>query len=137
MAFVHGKDSVFKIDNTSDSLTDISQYVTNVAGLPGDTSTGKTTTLGDESETYIAGLHDASITVDLIWDSALDGIIGNVTDQKTIRDVEYGPAGSTGGFVKHSCAVFITSYKVGSPVGDVVTASLTLQKSGDLTTGVF
>ena len=137
MAFVHGKDSVFKIDNTSNSLTDISQYVTNVTGLPGDTATGKTTTLGDESETYIAGLHDASITVDLIWDAALDGIIGNVTDQKTIRDIEYGPAGSTGGFVKHSCAVFITSYKIGSPVGDVVTASLTLQKSGDLTTGVF
>ena len=137
MAFVHGKNSVFKIDDTADSLTDISQYVTNVTGLPGDTATGKTTTLGKESETYIPGLHDASIKVDLIWDSALDGIIGNVTQQKVSRDIEYGPAGSTGGFVKHSCAVFITSYKIGSPVGDVVTASLTLQKTGDLTTGTF
>ena len=137
MAFVHGKNSVFKIDNTSNSLTDITAYVTNVEGLPGDTATGKTTTLGKESETYIPGLHDAVITVALIWDATLDGIIGTVTQQKVIRDVEYGPAGSTGGFVKHSCAVWITSYKVGSPVGDVVTASLTLQKSGDLTTGVF
>ena len=137
MAFVHGKNSVFKIDNTSNSITDISAYVTNVEGLPGDTATGKTTTLGDESETYIAGLHDASITVDLIWDATLDGIIGTVTQQKVSRDVEYGPAGSTGGFVKHSCAVYITSYKIGSPVGDVVTASLTLQKTGDLTTGTF
>ena len=137
MALVHGKNSIFKIDNTSDALTDISQYVTNVEGLPGDTATGKTTTLGKESETYIPGLHDAVITVALIWDATLDGIIGTVTQQKVIRDVEYGPAGSTGGFVKHSCAVWITAYKVGSPVGDVVTASLTLQKSGDLTTGTF
>ena len=137
MAFVHGKDSIFKIDNAGDSLTDISAYVTNVDGLPGDTATGKTTTLGKASETYIAGLHDASITVALIWDATLDGIIGTVTEQKVIRDVEYGPAGGDSGKVRHSCAVFITSYKVGSPVGDVVTASLTLQKSGDLTTGTF
>ena len=137
MAFVHGKNSVFKIDNTSNSITDISAYVTNVEGLPGDTATGKTTTLGKESETYIPGLHDAVITVALIWDATLDGIIGNVTQQKVERDVEYGPAGSTGGFVKHACAVLITSYKIGSPVGDVVTASLTLQKTGDLTIGTF
>ena len=38
MAFVHGKDSVFKLDNNSGSLTDISAYVNNVdfpeLGLP-------------------------------------------------------------------------------------------------------
>ena len=30
MAFVHGSDSVFKIDNASGSLTDISSFVNNV-----------------------------------------------------------------------------------------------------------
>ena len=30
MAFTHGKDSVFKLDNASGSLTDISSYVNNV-----------------------------------------------------------------------------------------------------------
>ncbi len=30
MAFVHGKDSVFKLDNSGGSLTDISAYVKNV-----------------------------------------------------------------------------------------------------------
>ena len=30
MAFVHGSDSVFKIDNASGSLTDISAFVNNV-----------------------------------------------------------------------------------------------------------
>ena len=30
MAFVHGSDSVFKLDNASGSLTDISSYVNNV-----------------------------------------------------------------------------------------------------------
>ena len=30
MAFVHGSDSVFKLDNGSGSLTDVSSYVNNV-----------------------------------------------------------------------------------------------------------
>lgn len=135
MTFVHGKDSFFSIDNTSDSPTDISAYITNVDGIPGDTAAAKTTTMTKESETYIAGLHDASITIALIWDATLDGIIGTTTQQKVERDFVYGPSGSSG--VKHSGAVLITSYKIGSPVGDVVTASLTLQKTGDLSTGTF
>ena len=135
MAFVHGKDSFFTIDDTANSPTDISAYITDISGIPGDTASAKTTTMTKESETYIAGLHDASITLALIWDAALDNIIGTTAQQKVERDFVYGPSGNSG--VKHSGAVLITSYKIGSPVGDVVTASLTLQKTGDLTTDTF
>ena len=55
MAFTHGKDSVFKLDNASGSLTDISTYVNNV-DFPETADVSETTTLGADNKTYIAGL---------------------------------------------------------------------------------
>ena len=59
MAFTHGKDSVFKLDNASGSLTDISTYVNNV-DFPATSDIAETTTLGAGSKTYIVGLKDLS-----------------------------------------------------------------------------
>lgn len=137
MAFGHGKDSTFSMDDTADSLTDITAYVTNVEGLPGENDLGETTTQGKEAKTYISGLHDATITVALMWDATMDGLIGSVAQQKVARGIQYGPVGTTAGNVKVTCETLIKSYKVGSPVGDVVTATLVLQKTGDVTIGTF
>jgi len=137
MAFGHGKDSVFSLDDTADSLTAITAYVTNVDGLPGDIDMGDTTTQGKESKTYVAGLHDATVTVALMWDPTMDGYIGTLAQQKVARGFEYGPAGSTAGDVKYSGESLIKSYKVASPVADVVTATLVLQVTGDVTRGTY
>ena len=45
MAFVHGKSSVFKLDNASGSLTDISAYVNNV-DFPETADVAETSVLG-------------------------------------------------------------------------------------------
>ena len=50
MAFTHGKDSVFKLDNASGSLTDISTYVNNV-DFPETADVSETTTLGADNKT--------------------------------------------------------------------------------------
>ena len=47
MAFVHGKSSVFKLDNASGSLTDISAFVNNVDAILG-AVVGQTATLSYE-----------------------------------------------------------------------------------------
>ena len=125
------------MDNPAGTLTDISGYVNSVDGLPGDTDTGETTTLGKQSKTYIAGLHDASPSLSGVWDAALTTIVGTQTEQKIIRSFEYGPAGGGSGKVKQSGEAIITSYTVSSPVGDVVTFSISLQKTGDITEGTF
>jgi hypothetical protein len=77
MAFVHGKDSVFKLDNASGSLTDISAFVNNV-DFPETADVAETTTLGDSSKSYIVGLKDATISISGLWDSTLDAILGVV-----------------------------------------------------------
>eukprot|EP01050_Picozoa_sp_SAG11_P036669 SAG11_NODE_14070_length_626_cov_1.263757_1_plen_70_part_10 len=68
MAFVHGKDSSFKLDNASGSLTDISAYVNSV-DFPQTVDLAETTTLGDDNKEYIVGLKDATISIAGAWDS--------------------------------------------------------------------
>ena len=68
MAFVHGSDSVFKIDNASGSLTDISSFVNNV-DFPETADVAETTTLGASNKTYISGLKDATISLGGVWDA--------------------------------------------------------------------
>jgi hypothetical protein len=132
MAFVHGKDSVFKLDNSGGSLTDISTYVNSV-DFPQTADVAETTTLGDGSKTYIVGLKDSTISLAGLWDSTADGIFGAVVGQSATLSFEYSPEGTTAGNVKYTGEAILTSYAKNSPVGDVVSYSADFQVSGDVT----
>lgn len=134
MAFVHGKDSVFKLDNASGTLTDISTYVNNV-DFPETSDVSETTTLGADNKTYIAGLKDATISLSGLWDSTADAIFGAVVGQSATLSFEYSPEGTTGGNVKYEGEAILTSYAISSPVGDAVGYSADLQVSGAITRG--
>ena len=134
MAFTHGKDSVFKLDNSGGSLTDISTYVNNV-DFPETADVSETTTLGADNKTYIAGLKDATISLSGLWDSTADAIFGAVVGQSATLSFEYSPEGTTGGNVKYTGEAILTSYAVSSPVGDAVGYSADLQVSGAITRG--
>lgn len=132
MAFVHGKDSVFKLDNSSGTLTDISTYVNSV-DFPETADVAETTTLGDGSKSYIVGLKDATLSISGLWDSTLDGILGAVVGQSATLSFEYSPEGTGSGAVKYTGECILTSYSQSSPVGDVVGFSADMQVSGDVT----
>lgn len=132
MAFVHGKSSVFKLDNASASLTDISTYVNSV-DFPETADVAETTTLGDGSKSYIVGLKDATLSISGLWDSTLDGILGAVVGQSATLSFEYSPEGTGSGAVKYTGECILTSYSQSSPVGDVVGFSADMQVSGDVT----
>lgn len=134
MAFVHGKDSVFKLDNSSGTLTDISTYVNSV-DFPETADVAETTTLGDGSKSYIVGLKDATLSISGLWDSTLDGILGAVVGQSATLSFEYSPEGTTGGNIRYTGECIVTSYSQSSPVGDVVGFSADMQVSGDVTRG--
>lgn len=134
MAFVHGKDSVFKLDNSGGSLTDISSYVNNV-DFPETSDVSETTTLGADNKTYIAGLKDSTISLSGLWDSTADAIFGAVVGQSATLSFEYSPEGTTGGNVKYTGEAILTSYAISSPVGDVVGYSADMQVSGAITRG--
>ena len=134
MAFVHGKDSVFKLDNASGSLTDISTYVNNV-DFPETADVSETTTLGADNKTYIAGLKDATISLSGLWDATADAIFGAVVGQSATLSYEYSPEGTASGKVKYTGEAILTSYAISSPVGDAVGYSADLQVSGAVTRG--
>ena len=134
MAFTHGKDSVFKLDNASGSLTDISTYVNNV-DFPETADVSETTTLGADNKTYIAGLKDATISLSGLWDATADAIFGAVVGQSATLSYEYSPEGTASGKVKYTGEAILTSYAISSPVGDAVGYSADLQVSGSVTRG--
>jgi len=136
MAFTHGKDSVFKLDNASGSLTDISSFVNNV-DFPESADVSETTTLGSagNSKTYIAGLKDSSISLSGLWDATADAIFGAVVGQSATLSYEYSPEGTASGKIKYTGEAILTSYAISSPVGDAVGYSADLQVSGAVTRG--
>ena len=134
MAFTHGKDSVFKLDNSGGSLTDISTYVNNV-DFPETADVSETTTLGADNKTYIAGLKDATISLSGLWDATADAIFGAVVGQSATLSYEYSPEGTATGKIKYTGEAILTSYAISSPVGDAVGYSADLQVSGAVTRG--
>lgn len=138
MAFVHGKDSAFKIDDSGGgSLTDISAYVDSVEGLPGEREFADVTALGDEGHKNIPGLENASFTIGGSWDATLDGYLGTLVDATATASFEYGPAGSSSGKVKYSGECWVTSYTVSSSVADKVSWTANCQVDGTITRGTF
>jgi len=132
MAFVHGSDSVFKLDNSGGSLTDISSYVNNV-DFPQTADVAETTTLGASNKSYIVGLKDATISLSGLWDATADAIFGAVVGQSATLSFEYSPEGTGAGAVNYTGEAIMTSYAKSSPVGDVVGYSADLQVTGAVT----
>ena len=134
MAFVHGKDSVFKLDNASGSLTDISAFVNNV-DFPETADVAETSVLGASNKTYLAGLKDANISLAGFFDATADAIFGAVIGQSATLSFEYSPEGTASGKIKYTGECILTNYALSSPVGDVVAYSGDLQVSGAVTRG--
>ena len=134
MAFVHGKSAVFKLDNSSGTLVDYSAYLDNV-GFPRSVDTAETTTFGvaGSAKTYIVGLSDATVSLSGLFDATADGTLAGVLGQAATLSFEYGPAGSTGGFIKYTGEAIMKSYSVTAAVGDSVKASVELQVTGAVT----
>ena len=134
MAFVHGKSAVFKLDNSAGSLVDYSAYLDNV-GFPRSVDTAETTTFGvaGSAKTYIVGLSDATVSLSGLFDATADGTLAAVVGQAATLSFEYGPAGSTGGFIKYTGEAIMKSYSVTAAVGDSVKASVELQVTGAVT----
>ncbi len=134
MAFVHGKNSVMKLDNASGSLTDISAFVNNV-DFPETADVAETSVLGASNKTYLAGLKDATIGLTGFFDATADAIFGAVIGQSATLSFEYSPEGTASGKIKYTGECILTNYALSSPVGDAVAYSCDLQVSGAVTRG--
>ena len=127
MAFVHGKNSTFKLDTSGGVLTDLTEYISNV-NFPLSADTAEVTTFGSNSKKYIAGLKDCQFTVDFVWDATLDGYFFALLGAPA-GTFEYSPDGGT---TEYSGEAILTAYNPASATNDAVKGSATFQVTGDV-----
>lgn len=138
---VHGKNTYIAIDDADGDLTDISDIGTE-SGLSRSLDTADASHFGSQAKEYVAGQDDATGTVsglftpaqDAMLNAAFEALISGARPSLTFR---YGPAGSTLNQPYYEQEVIITSYEVTGSVGDLVTANLSLQRTGPTTRGSF
>ena len=134
--FRHCKSTVFKVDNSGGSLTDISNTLTDVS-FPRSVDTAETSAFGDSAKTYIVGLSDATVSVSGNYDATVDAHLAGVLGQAATLSFEYGPEGSTSTFVKYTGECILTSYEKSGAIGYVVTYSAEFQVTGAVTRDVY
>ena len=141
MAFVHGKDAVFKLDDSSGTLRTLSAYVDNVSGLPGARDLAEVTAFGDQGVKSIPGLADISFSISGHFDSTAttgpNAVINSLRTATATATFEYGPEGGTTGKVKFSGECWLENYEVESEVGDKVSFSAEFKVDGTVTSGAF
>lgn len=141
MAFVHGKNAVFALDDSGGTLRTISQYVDNVSGLPGGRGLNSVTAFGDQGEKSIPGLVNVTFTVSGHFDSTAStgphAVINSLRTASATATFEYGPEGGTTGKTKFSGECWLTEYTVDATVAEKVPFSATFQVDGTVTTGTY
>jgi len=140
MAFSHGKDSYFAIDNSAGALTNLILFVDNV-DFPQEIDTPETTTYTKQAKTYIVGLRDATISIEGQWDNTAstgaDAVLSGIIGQATTKTFEFGPDGNLVGRIRYAGECFLTSYNVSSPVGDVTSFTAEFQVTDLVTRNTF
>ena len=134
--FRHGKSTVFKVDNNAGSLTDISNTLTDVS-FPQSVDTAETSAFGASAKSYIVGLSDATLSVSGNFDATVDAHLAAIVGKADSVSFEYGPEGSTAGYVKYTGEALLTSYEKSGAIGDVVTYSAEFQITGAVTRGTY
>ena len=132
--FVHGKSTDFELDDTGGTSRSLANVLTSV-DFPETIDTAETTAFGATSKSYIVGLRDSSISISGLWDATIDGYI--IGTEPATRSFIFGPAGTTSSNVKYTGECILTNYSISNPVGDVVTFSLGLQVTGNVTRGTY
>lgn len=130
MAFVHGSNSYISVDGT-----DISSYTDSV-DRSHTVDTAEVTAFGDADKEFIAGLKDGTFSLSGHWDATADATVAGCFDGAVVA-VVFGPAGNTASNVRYSANCLITDYSISSGVGDRVTWSVSLQRTGALTRDTF
>ena len=134
--FRHGKSAVFKVDDSTGTLRDISNTANSVS-FPREAEVLETTSFGSNDRTYIVGFKNQTISIEGSFDATVDGYLTGILGQEATVSFEYGPEGSTSTYTKYTGEAILTSYETSAGVGDVVSYSASFQISGAVTRGSY
>ena len=135
MAFVHGKSAYFSIADSGDVARDISAYLNSV-DFPRAADVVEVSCFGSTPKAYLAGLTDATITIEGRWDPTVDGYLDGIVGLDSQAWI-YGPAGSTGGYVKYSGNCICTAYSPPANLTEAVRFTASFQVTGTISRGTF
>ena len=127
MATYTGNAGVVKVGGTA--LAEITGF-----SIENSTATIDNTTMGDSARTFATGLESWSGTADIIYESTEHGTItalnGGLAGTVT---TEFYPNGTGSGERKISGEVIVTGYSMSASLDGMITASISMQGSGQLT----
>lgn len=129
MAFIHGRNTVVKVNNV-----DLSAF-TNSTSFGDEDEMHDTTTYGRDRKTYHAGLGDGTITIGGIYD---DGAAGPRSTLKPLKAAKtavpflFRPEGTGSGKAQSSVSVLVSSFNESAPVADMIAWTAELQMTGPL-----
>ena len=122
-----GKDIVFKLDNASGALTDITSHL-NSNSIASIQSALEDTALGDGEQTFIPGVAGATFSIAGFWNTTTEAIFGPLQGNNTSKSKTFERADGTGQ-LKNGEAL-ITGVDVSGEVDTVQTFSAEGQVTG-------
>ena len=141
MAFVHGKNAVFKIDDSVGTLRTLTSYVEEVKGLPGGRELSEVTAFGDGGAKNIPGLQNVEFSISGHFDSTAttgpNAVLNSLRTATATASFEYGPEGGSTGNTKFSGECWLTEYTVDASVKEKVSFEASFQVDGTVTSGTF
>ena len=136
----HGRKLVFTF-----ATHDISAYIEEVNGLPGEVELGDITTAGSVGHVSWPGLEKGTVTLKCVFDDSATGAYAYLSAAlngyataapPAVSAIVYEPAGSTGGYVKITANVWVKNISFPAKVTDPLKfdASLELDNGFVITT---
>ena len=141
MAFFDSRVSRFLLFDAGGASRNLSPFITDVRGLPGDRSLSEVTALGDGGARFIPGIEDVAVLLSGIFDDSEpggpDSVLGPLRAHSSPVRFEYGPRGAAAGSVRYSGSCWVASYRLRSRVGNRVEWAAALQVDGTVSRDSF
>jgi hypothetical protein len=135
---IAGHLTTVQLDNAAGALQNISTYVNSVSGLDLARATLDSTAFGDSAQAFVLGLRtngqvSLSGDFDATFDTQMTGIEALTTGATQTLKVSFGGTGTGTKYVQ--VETLLANYAVSAAVGDKVTWSASLQRTGTVTVG--
>lgn len=141
MAFVHGKDIDFQLDDSAGTLRTIKTNINQVSGLPGARALSEVTAFGDTGTRSIPGLTNVTFSIAGHFDSTASTgvatVLNGLRSATATSSFVYGPEGTATGKVKYTGECWMTELSIDASVSDRVPISATFQVDGAVTVGAY
>lgn len=134
MAFIDGRGSRFHIADTGGAMRDLSAYITEVRGLPGERTLNDATALGDSEARFKPAGEQVEFTLRGIFDDTpvvgADAVLGALRYHNSATRFQYAPSGFADGKARYTGECWVKSYELLSRAGEPVSWQAAFQVEG-------